>query len=268
VIKKVIVISPSPFSRFTLATLYLFERNGIEVSGVIINKLFNLSRLKQEIRRDGFRLVKKIFRKLILRSAENPITNDDNIISYMAEEGMTASSVNDFCKRREIAVFQSANLNDTKVADFIKGHQPDCIAFTGGGLIKENIIQQAGLGVVNCHMGILPQYRGMDVVEWPILRGNFDQIGMTTHLMNRGIDTGNIIQHFKIDTSKYSVIGDLRNGIERQMPGFLVDSCVKLMDGSITPFAQKEEDGIQHYTINKRLCPLIDQQLFQESARH
>ena len=48
-------------------------------------------------------------------------------------------------------------------------------------------------------MGLLPDYRGMDVVEWPILEKNFKKLGLTTHLMDTGIDTGKIIQKKNIN---------------------------------------------------------------------
>ena len=35
--------------------------------------------------------------------------------------------------------------------------------------------------------------RGMDVVEWPILKNDFDNIGFTVHLMDKGVDTGDIL---------------------------------------------------------------------------
>ena len=42
-------------------------------------------------------------------------------------------------------------------------------------------------------MGLLPKYRGMDVVEWPIIDKSFN-LGLTTHLIYKGVDTGDIIE--------------------------------------------------------------------------
>jgi methionyl-tRNA formyltransferase len=42
-------------------------------------------------------------------------------------------------------------------------------------------------------MSIVPDYRGMDVVEWPILHGEPDKVGLTVHVMDSGIDTGDIL---------------------------------------------------------------------------
>ena len=30
----------------------------------------------------------------------------------------------------------------------------DLVVFTGGGLIRENIIRYSGNGIINCHMGV------------------------------------------------------------------------------------------------------------------
>ena len=48
--------------------------------------------------------------------------------------------------------------------------------------------------------GGLPLYRGMDVVEWPILMNDFDNIGVTTHFMENGVDTGDILKVKKNST--------------------------------------------------------------------
>ena len=76
----------------------------------------------------------------------------------------------------------------------MKELKPDLVVFTGGRLIRDNILKNSGAGVVNCHMGILPMYRGVDVVEWPILNEDWNNIGLTIHFMVKGIDTGDILK--------------------------------------------------------------------------
>ena len=39
------------------------------------------------------------------------------------------------------------------VEELLKIYNTDLIVFTGGGLIRENILNYSGVGIINCHMG-------------------------------------------------------------------------------------------------------------------
>ena len=47
-------------------------------------------------------------------------------------------------------------------------------------------------------MGSLPRFKGMDVVEAPLLEGNFNGITLTSHFMVQALDAELILQEFKI----------------------------------------------------------------------
>lgn len=262
---KVVVISPSPFSRYTLATLYLLERQGVTISGVVLNRLLNIPRLKREFQRDGARLIRKVYRKLVLRSSENPSSGEPTIVDYMQAKNMPMVTVPKFCRDRSIDLLVTNNLNQNNVQTFLEEKNADCIPFTGGGLIRQAILDRAGMGVVNCHMGILPYYRGMDVVQWPIIDNRLDQIGLTTHIMDAGVDTGDILRVFRINTVPYSRLADLRNHMECQMPDALVKSCMDLINGVATLRAQETNEGTQHFIMNWRLSRQIDDLLSHQA---
>ena len=102
-------------------------------------------------------------------------------------------------------------------------------------------------GVLNCHMGILPKYRGMDVVEWPFLENDRLNVGITCHLMDKGIDTGDILEIVKVDPKRFTSFIDLReylSGVIGRQPSFLHggvprakrDSMISsFQDGTDTP---------------------------------
>ncbi len=48
--------------------------------------------------------------------------------------------------------------------------------------------------IINIHGGHLPDYRGCHCFFFALLEGRFDAIGSTIHYVDRGIDTGDIIQ--------------------------------------------------------------------------
>ncbi|MEP5763506.1 MAG: formyl transferase [Halieaceae bacterium] len=62
-----------------------------------------------------------------------------------------------------------------------------------GGILKEEAIASAALGVINLHSGLLPDYRGVMATFRALLAGE-REIGMTLHyISDPGIDTGAII---------------------------------------------------------------------------
>ena len=72
--------------------------------------------------------------------------------------------------------------------------EADYILMMGGGILTNEVIQQARKGVLNAHPGLLPQVRGVDVLKHALLR---DQpLAVTGHFIDPGIDTGDVITRY------------------------------------------------------------------------
>lgn len=59
-------------------------------------------------------------------------------------------------------------------------------------ILPEEILEIPKFGCVNVHLGLLPEYRGVNGVRWALLNGE-QTTGVTIHFMDAGIDTGDII---------------------------------------------------------------------------
>tara|TARA_B100000029_G_C17411483_1_gene900907 strand:- start:219 stop:947 length:729 start_codon:yes stop_codon:yes gene_type:complete len=57
--------------------------------------------------------------------------------------------------------------------------------------LSKKIINSTKYGIINCHPGYLPSYRGCTNVEWAIY--NNDKVGNSVHFLDEGYDTGPII---------------------------------------------------------------------------
>jgi methionyl-tRNA formyltransferase len=66
-------------------------------------------------------------------------------------------------------------------------------------ILKTSILKAPRVGVVNCHPGLLPQFRGCTCVEWAILLD--EPVGNTVHFMVEGIDEGPIVLQEAVDFS-------------------------------------------------------------------
>lgn len=87
---------------------------------------------------------------------------------------------------------------------------PDLIVFTGGNILRQPLLDVPRLGVLNVHLGLLPEIRGMSSPEWSLLRNV--PLGITIHYMACGIDTGPILQRLELpDALRSESSNDLRN---------------------------------------------------------
>jgi hypothetical protein len=254
--RKIIVFSPNRFSLYTTTVTAMLIQRGIQVSAIYVRKLINPSRVLSEFHRDGSRLLKKVWKKLFLRQAAYHAANFENIISFRKRYNISITSLDEFQARYSIPVIYCSSLNDPVVVNGLQEIKPDLVVFTGGGLIRQEVLENSGNGVLNCHMGVLPLYRGMDVVEWPILEGHFDQVGITVHFMDKGVDTGDILHVSHIQPQSSETIADLRGRIEPIMCQTLVDTCIDFINGKIERQPQSMDAGKQYFKIHPRLIQL------------
>src|SRR5271167_548611 len=96
----------------------------------------------------------------------------------------------------------------------MRKHKIDLLVHLGGGgIVRQPVIEASSIGVLNAHMGLLPPYRGMNVTEWALWNG--DPVGCTVHLIDRGIDTGDIILLHHINVSEAATVAEARERVNQ-----------------------------------------------------
>ena len=109
----------------------------------------------------------------------------------------------------------------------------------------------------NIHFSLLPAYKGMYTSAWPILNGE-EFSGVSLHEINRGIDTGDIIEQvkFKLDLSetvqtlykKYMEFGTTL--IKKQLQSLIDNSYYKFPQPSIgSTYYSKKSINYQNLSI-------------------
>jgi methionyl-tRNA formyltransferase len=102
--------------------------------------------------------------------------------------------------------------------------------------------------IFNIHFSLLPKYKGMYTSSWPILNGE-RKSGVTLHFLDRGIDTGDIIDQKKIkidfkDTARDLYLKYIKAGTELVLSHFN-----NLVDGSIKRVTQPKKNS-SYYSKN------------------
>ena len=92
---------------------------------------------------------------------------------------------------REVPIYCVSNHNDKTCQELLTADKPEVLVLGGTRIIKQNILQVPQQSTVNSHPGLLPWLRGSASVGWALYK-DLPQ-GATTHFVDPGIDTGDII---------------------------------------------------------------------------
>lgn len=94
---------------------------------------------------------------------------------------------------KKIITIPSGKINDEFYVERIKKLKPAIIAVFGTSILKKDIINICPGKIINMHLGLSPYYRGSGTNFWPIYDNKLECVGVTIHLIDEGIDSGNII---------------------------------------------------------------------------
>ena len=261
---NVVILSPSRYSAYTIAVAEELLRSGVIVEAIVVKRLFNIKRVMSELKSGPRRFLAKIFRKLLfkriqsetlLRGAED---YDPVYAQATAVEGI--SNVND------VPIFYCKSFHSNETLDYLASLKCDVISFTGGGILRSQVLDKPKIGVVNCHMGVLPAYRGMDCFAWAVLRDDYKNIGLTTHFMDPGIDTGDIIKVQKVDIRFLDSLSLAEQFLEILMPKMMVEAVLGLKDQTNVSREEQVGHGSQYFVMHRALRRLAEKKFLESRS--
>ncbi|MCG1008440.1 hypothetical protein J4760_00085 [Salinicoccus sp. ID82-1] len=85
------------------------------------------------------------------------------------------------------------SINSEEMKRRIKEVDPDLIIINGTPIIKEDILSATEARFINIHVGITPKYRGVHGAYWALYNNDDDLVGVTTHFVDKGIDSGEVL---------------------------------------------------------------------------
>jgi methionyl-tRNA formyltransferase len=253
---KVVLLAPIHNSLYSrLVAFALTKENDVELAGIIVRSHWNMLRFRSEFNRDGGRLIKKIYQKLIVGDQRFTNQGANNLASLAKQWCLPYKSLKVLAKELNIPYLVVPDHNHPNSLKFLQGLETDIILFTGGGLLRKPLLEIPRMGILNCHTGILPQYRGMDVVEWTAVEERINSIGFgaTLHFMDRGVDTGPMLLKKTIMPKKDATFEIIRAELETVMVELMVEGVKGLKAGIITPKKQAQAKGRQFFIMHPRV---------------
>ena len=92
-----------------------------------------------------------------------------------------------------IPAFEIIRLSNPKALDLLRSWQPDVIAVACfNQRFPSELLHLPPYGCVNVHPSLLPAYRGPAPLFW-VFRNGEDTTGVTVHLMDEGLDSGDVL---------------------------------------------------------------------------
>ena len=153
---------------------------------------------------------------------------------------LTPSPVKTIAVEKGIKVYQPVRVREQEFVEILRGYNPDVIIVVAfGQIIPESILEIPKYGCVNIHGSLLPKYRGAAPIQWAVLDGE-KETGVTTMLMDKGIDTGDILLKRVINLTEDETAGSLFDKLMVLGAEAILETLEGLENGSITPEKQGE----------------------------
>jgi methionyl-tRNA formyltransferase len=172
---------------------------------------------------------------------------------------LTPSPVKLVCQREGLPVLQPVKMKDPAFLDALKNWQPDLIAVAAfGRILPPAILNLPSKGCVNVHASLLPKYRGAGPIQWAIINGE-RETGITTMLMDEGMDTGAILLQEAVPIEPDDTAGTLSAKLAQVGGRLLLETVRRLKAETLVPRPQdhtqatlapllKKEDGLIDWT--------------------
>lgn len=91
------------------------------------------------------------------------------------------------------SILPVGSVNSQACRDALARLQPEVVIVFGTRIIGKETLSAIQVPVMNFHSGITPKYRGQAGGYWALVNGDPDHAGVTVHLVDAGVDTGDVI---------------------------------------------------------------------------
>jgi folate-dependent phosphoribosylglycinamide formyltransferase PurN len=99
-------------------------------------------------------------------------------------------------------LIQVSSVNQLSTLRLLNEIKPDVVIVNGTRIISRQILESVDAPFINTHAGITPLYRGVHGGYWALVNGDLDHCGVTVHIVDPGIDTGEILFQYPIHPSR------------------------------------------------------------------
>lgn len=141
-----------------------------------------------------------------------------------------------------LEVLQPASPDDAGLAEDLASLGADLFVVVAFSILPRRLLAVPRLGSVNLHPSLLPAYRGAAPIVWALFNGE-SETGVTTFLLSRRVDAGDILLQERAAIEPEETAGELEARLREVGAGLVVASLDGLEEGTLTPRPQGDRGG-------------------------
>lgn len=195
------------------------------------------------------------------------INSDDEVAAVFTQPDkpkgrgykLTPPPVKEVALQYNIPVYQPISLkkgDDAEIAiKTLLDIAPDLIIVVAYGKILPKAILDIPKYCINVHASLLPKYRGAGPIQWSIINGE-KYTGITTMLMEEGLDTGDIILMDKTEIKKDETYSELHDRLSVIGADTLMHTIKAVKDNTFTHTMQDDSESSYAPMISKEMCKI------------
>ncbi len=134
-------------------------------------------------------------------------------------------------------LMQPVSLKDEGFLAELRELDADLFIVVAFRMLPEVVWAMPKMGTFNLHGSLLPLYRGAAPINWAIIKGETVS-GVTTFLIDKEIDTGNILMQRECPIDERENVGSLYDRLMEIGASLVVETVEGLVKGELTPKPQ------------------------------
>jgi folate-dependent phosphoribosylglycinamide formyltransferase PurN len=102
----------------------------------------------------------------------------------------------------DVSIVKFLSANSKECQDWLLSQAPDVVVVNGTRILAQKTLSASSAVFLNTHCGITPAYRGVHGAYWALAGGDTQHAGVTVHVVDIGVDTGDIVYQdtIKVDS--------------------------------------------------------------------
>ena len=147
----------------------------------------------------------------------------------------------------DLPVLQPVSLKSPEFIEELSSYNADLFVVVAFRMLPEVVWSMPPMGTFNLHASLLPQYRGAAPINHAIINGE-KETGLTTFLLDKEIDTGEIIMLEKVVIEDDETAGTLHDKLMVLGNKVVVETIKRIEEGKVQSQSQDmiiERDNLQ-----------------------
>ena len=160
----------------------------------------------------------------------------------------------------DLPIMQPVSLKSPEFIEELSSYNADLFVVVAFRMLPEIVWSMPPMGTFNLHASLLPQYRGAAPINHAIINGE-KETGLTTFLLDKEIDTGEIIMQEKVVIEDNETAGTLHDKLMLLGNKVVVETIKMIEKGKV--HSQSQTSIIERDNLQLKPAPKI----FKENCR-